>query len=238
MIKEALQYLVGLKDNKTYVIDGEDYSDQQLNRIAPVRYDPEQITVSSLDSIVKLITAEQEDIEDQPIFVRVAEYNKVEVFTTYRGDYGRNYLYRSISDTPAFQFNWLDYESAMIAFRSKFTQDDGTEYLLNLLSRITDENSVSSTDNGVTQTVEARKGISLASKETVKSRVALRPFRTFLEVKQPASEFLVRLREGGQIGLFEADGGMWKLTAKQTIKAYFESELTGLIEQGVVIVTA
>ena len=76
------------------------------------------------------------------------------------------------------------------------------------------KNSVTSEDNGVTQTVEARKGIALKAREQVKPRVPLCPFRTFLEVEQPESEFLVRMREGGEIGLFEADGGMWKLDAK------------------------
>ena len=33
MIKEAIQYLVGLKDNKTYQIDGKTYSDNQLHLI-------------------------------------------------------------------------------------------------------------------------------------------------------------------------------------------------------------
>lgn len=124
----------------------------------------------------------------------------------------------------------------MIAFRSQFQQTEGVEYLLGLLSRIADENSVSSEDNGVTQTVEARKGIALKSKEKIKPRVSLCPYRTFLEVEQPESEFLIRMREGGEIGLFEADGGMWKLEAKKTIRSYFEKELLPFMKNGSVIV--
>ena len=44
-------------------------------------------------------------------------------------------------------------------------------------------------------------------------------------MEQPESEFLLRLDEDGNIGLFEADGGMWKLAARQTIKALLEKEL-------------
>ena len=59
--------------------------------------------------------------------------------------------------------------------------------------------------------------------------MTLRPFRTFQEVEQPESEFLLRLDEDGNIGLFEADGGMWKLTARQTVKAFLEKKLAELI---------
>lgn len=31
--------------------------------------------------------------------------------------------------------------------------------------------------------------------------------------------------EEGNIGLFEADGGMWKLKARQTVKAFLEEQL-------------
>lgn len=116
--------------------------------------------------------------------------------------------------------------------------NDDINYLLNLLSCISDENNVTSSDNGVTQQVEARKGIALNGKVTIKPIVKLAPFRTFLEVEQPESEFLVRVKEGGQIGLFEADGGMWKLKSKQNIKQYFEHHLELLISENKVIVIA
>ena len=38
------------------------------------------------------------------------------------------------------------------------------------------------------------------------------------------------------IGLFEADGGAWKLEAKHSIAQYFETHLKELIEAGKVIV--
>lgn len=58
---------------------------------------------------------------------------------------------------------------------------------------MTNENSVSTNDNGVTQTVEARQGVALNAVVEIKPRVMLRPFRTFLEVEQPESEFLLRV---------------------------------------------
>ena len=70
----------------------------------------------------------------------------------------------------------------------------------------------------------------------VKPRVPLRPYRTFLEVEQPESEFLLRLDDNGNVGLFEADGGMWKQTAKASITAYFEEKLAQEIKDGKIVV--
>ena len=70
----------------------------------------------------------------------------------------------------------------------------------------------------------------------VKPRVLLRPFRTFLEVEQPESEFLLRVHPEEGIGFFEADGGIWKLEAKKNIADYFNTNLADLIEAGKVVI--
>ena len=105
-----------------------------------------------------------------------------------------------------------------------------------LLSRMTNENSVSTNDNGVTQTVEARQGVALNALIEIKPRVMLRPFRTFLEVEQPESEFLLRVDPDEGIGFFEADGGIWKLEAKKNIADYFLKNMGDLIDAGKVVV--
>lgn len=112
----------------------------------------------------------------------------------------------------------------------------GVDYLLDLLSRMSKDSGVTTRDNGVSQEVEARQGVSLKALVQVKPRVALRPFRTFLEVEQPESEFLLRLDDDGNVGLFEADGGMWQQTAKASITAYFEDKLAEEVKDGKIVV--
>lgn len=79
-------------------------------------------------------------------------------------------------------------------------------------------------------------GIALSTLVEVKPRVVLKPFRTFVEVDQPESEFLLRISDKGEIGLFPADGGVWKLEATRNVAKYFETELHDLIEAGAVVV--
>ena len=70
----------------------------------------------------------------------------------------------------------------------------------------------------------------------VRPYVNMQPFRTFREVEQPESVFLLRLDGNGNVGLFEADGGVWKLEATRNISAYFEQKLADLIGSGRVVV--
>jgi hypothetical protein len=59
--------------------------------------------------------------------------------------------------------------------------------------------------------------------------VELRPYRTFREIEQPASKFVLRVKRGGEgqkpgCALFEADGGFWKLEAIENIRKYIASK--------------
>ena len=143
---------------------------------------------------------------------------------------------RAKADAPGLRTGFRGREVALIELRSLCIPNEGTAYLLDLLSRMTNENSVSTNDNGVTQTVEARQGVALNAVVEIKPRVMLRPFRTFLEVEQPESEFLLRVDPDEGIGFFEADGGIWKLEAKKNIADYFLKNMGDLIDAGKVVV--
>lgn len=170
------------------------------------------------------------------IMVQVKSNDTVEVMTTYLSDFSRNTLYRAKADAPGLRTGFRGREVALIELRSLCIPNEGTAYLLDLLSRMTNENSVSTNDNGVTQTVEARQGVALNALVEIKPRVMLRPFRTFLEVEQPESEFLLRVDPDEGIGFFEADGGIWKLEAKKNIADYFLKNMGDLIDAGKVVV--
>lgn len=81
-----------------------------------------------------------------------------------------------------------------------------------------------------------RNYVALNAVVEIKPRVMLRPFRTFLEVEQPESEFLLRVDPDEGIGFFEADGGIWKLEAKKNIADYFLKNMGDLIDAGKVVV--
>ena len=184
MLAKMIDKLVSLKETKTFQINGQTYTDGSLTRIPPHVDRPSSIDVTGLDSICKLIRTELAKL-DTIVMVQAVSYRTVEVMTTYQADFSRNILYRAKADVPGLREGWREREQALIELRSLFIPNAGTTYLLDLLSRMSNDDSVSTTDNGVTQTVETRQGVALKQVEEIKPRVSLQPFRTFLEVAQP-----------------------------------------------------
>ena len=238
MLQKALAYLVGLKDNKTYEIDGKTWSDHELELVEAPIYHRSMIDFGSLDAIVRMVKAEIYDYSDgtEPVFIRVVDHKNVDVFTRPDVEEKRVWPYSATCKDVEFKEGWRGQQEAIIELRSRFIPTADSEYLLSLIARINNEQGVQSNDNGVSQTVVAKQGVSLLSTETVKQRLVLKPFRTFREVDQPESEFILRLDKDGRVGLFEADGGIWKMEAKDNIKGYFEKHLKDLIDGGLVVV--
>lgn len=234
MLAKFVDKIVSLKETKLFEIEGQQFSDRELHYVRPHVDRPEGVSVNGLDSICKLIRTEKS--WNDTVFVNVSQYDRVEVITSYQPDLSRNTLYHARADVPGFNGGWRDRETALVQLRSLFIPGEGTEYLLDILSRISEESKITSSDNGITQVVEAREGISLNAFVAVRPRVTLQPFRTFLEVPQPESEFLIRVDKDRGIGFFEADGGVWKLEAKRNVAKYFNENLKDLIDEGKVVV--
>ena len=80
----------------------------------------------------------------------------------------------------------------------------------------------------VTQKTTIKQGIASKADVLVPNPVTLTPYRTFLEVEQPSSEFVFRIKDNGGAPVFmlvEAEGGLWRAEAMQNIKEYLTMEL-------------
>ena len=238
MLKAMIEKIEKMAGPKVYDVGNEHYASANLVRIDPKKDFPKSISLTGLDSVCKMVVNEAADLfEGDQILIQVVDYRNVRVFTTLDGEMDRCWLYECEADTPRVKTGtFMSHEEAVIQLRSLYIPNPDMEYLLKLLSSVSQESKVSSKDNGVSQTVEARTGVALTTNLEVRPYVNLQPFRTFLEVPQPESMFLLRLDNNGQIALIEADGGVWKLEATRNISAYFEKELGELIEDGRVVV--
>lgn len=220
--------------------DGHRYSNVDLHEVKPEVDLPARYSVDTLEALVKLIRTE--GIDQSPrLYVRVDSARRVMVDTTYThkeyAEFSRLPLYEAVSDVPSITVNQsISQEKAIVELQSLYAVTEDRDYLLSLLSRIDVNQGVSSVDNGISQEVSVRTGAVLKEQQTVQPIVHLQPYRTFLEVEQPASDFLLRLDKEGRPALYEADGGAWKLEAKRSIAAYLGEQLADLVERGSVVV--
>ena len=214
---------------------GYSYSDKKLNIINVPRV--KTVCFNTLRGLVETLKIEYGNY-DGTIIVNVKGYDKVEVLTAIDdADRLREYPYEANAEITSFNFGYkLDYESMIIALKSKFVETPELLNVVQLLGNITNEQSAQTLDDGFTQNVVVKKGIALKENKNIKPIVKLIPYRTFLEVDQPESEFLLRLHDGNTVALYEADGGAWKLEARSKIAEYLRKELDELIKTGTVIV--
>lgn len=240
-LKDAIDRIVELA--KPYTIktdDGRRYCTTYLREVKPEVELPARYSVDTLEALVKLIRTE--GVAQAPLlYVRVDSARRVMVDTTYThkeyAEFSRLPLYEAVSDVPSISVNQsISQEKAIVELQSLYAVTTDRDYLLALLSRIDVNQGVSSVDNGISQEVSVKTGAVLKEQQTVQPIVHLQPYRTFLEVEQPASDFLLRLNKEGHPALYEADGGAWKLEAKRNIAAYLGEKLADLVERGNVVV--
>lgn len=216
-------------------INGEKYSNQDLRLIRQTDK-ASQIEFNDLSSIVSMIKNEADRFK-LPLYINIENEGRVSVLTSMDEHKGRENPYEAVYDNKTFRFgSYYSYEDFVIALRSQFVLNEDTQSLLEALKKISNSNSVETEDDGITQKVTMQQGASLASTAKVAPIRKLKPFRVFNEVEQPASEFLFRIRGGDSYALYEADGGAWKIEAKNNIKTYFTEELAEEIDKGTVVI--
>lgn len=236
MLRAFAEYIIGLKREETVVAAGNTYSTSDLTRLDKEEFvDP--IQVRSLSGLVDYIKSNFD--HERELMVHVASPTTVRVFDSLNRDNDRRTYISAQAMLPEIQFErYLNRENFNVMLQACFVDSIYKGTVLKFVSSIIEENSVAQNDDGISQRVTAKTGIATRGEVDVPNPVSLKPFRTFVEVAQPESEFVLRLREGGQVGLFEADGGAWELNAMANIKGHLESELEGLIELGAVIIVA
>lgn len=227
MIKEALEYIVGLKTPVITEIDGNTYSDKPLNRISYVPY-AKTIGMKTLTSLVEYIKANIDSMSERMI-VHVISPTEVHLYSSLDDDRKREYLVEVNAELPDFRFgNFVDHESFVIALQSKFLPNTDRDLVLKFAGTVEDGTVAQYGDDGVTQKATVKTGLTSKADAVVPNPVNLIPYRTFLEVEQPASDFIFRMKSscGVQCAIFEADGGAWKNEAMSRIKNYLALELS------------
>lgn len=227
MLKEAIEKIEEMSSPLVYT-EGEHsyvlYADH-TEELRPTIDSPETVRLNSLDALVQLVKKEQ---QSRQIFVSVTGHDEVDVYDSPSEDFRwkRNVLYNARAiDIPGWEPEvQMGFDQAAVALMTRFQDGGDREYTLQLLSQITTGAKVTYTDNGVASTIVTQKGAALAQNTTIKPLVKLRPYRTFQEIEQPEGIFLIRISERG-ITFREADGGMWKLTARNTAKAWLQEQL-------------
>jgi hypothetical protein len=234
--KESIQELERMAveaNNKVIEVGEKTYVSKGLVEVNPFR-GTDLITMSTLQGMSDFINNNIDNFPLNECYLQVQSHDKIRLLQKVNSSKNRDRL--AVAGMPedyeGFNFGYfMPVDEFLIGLTAHFkgdnNQENGDSYLRQFASKVVQNTQVETGDDGITQNLTIKKGISGGMKENAVAKpiVSLRPYRTFREVEQPASEFLFRVQTArtGEVecALFEADGGAWVLEAMANIKAYF-----------------
>jgi|GEM_PF-1217456 len=229
-----------LRDGREILTGGADFV-PQVYGIASLPY-PQTIELSTLDGIAEAYKDLQDRLKasavgagSDELIVHVLSPRKVFISAPRVGEKNQVFEYYAadaiIPDTKIGEH--LDIDMAILNLNANFEETVEREKLLTMLGSITSGLASDIVDDGVAQQVTTKRGITRAGTETFKNPITLQPYRTFPEITQPQSPFVVRLKQvkndddslTARVSLHEADGGRWRVKAIADIAKYLRANL-------------
>lgn len=233
MIKDALKFITELKEAamapQVVEVAGKTYCNKDLRRYGEEDM-ASAIKATTLTSLVDYIKNCGEELREHMV-IHVASPTEVILYSGLTKERKRECLFRAQAIVPAFRFDeWYRQERFVIEMQANFEVTPDWETILKVAGNVEAKTTASYGDDGTSQKTTIRQGIATKADVIVPNPVTLVPYRTFLEVEQPASQFVFRIgdiKEEPAFKLVEAEGGFWMNEAKQRIKEYLVAALEG-----------
>lgn len=164
MIKEAINRILELSRPNEIEYAGRKFVDKAITAI-PREPRAEELLTNTLSSIVDYIKqrVDEKSLSSNRYIIHIQSPYAVKLHKEMNIDKVRDCLISASFDKCRYQFGqFMDVERFIINLQSCFVQDENTAKLLSFVANIKDDTSVMQEDDGVTQKVTARAGISLA----------------------------------------------------------------------------
>jgi len=234
MIKEALEYLLSLgADTKPIIeVDGKSYSFKNLIPVKEIG--PSALDFNFLDSLVTYIKENVDVLRPgNHLIIEIKDPTEIALHTEIVGKFNQRFTPIRCNALIT-EFPWGRYvspEEFVIMAQSRFVETEDLAKIRAIAGNVRSEEVIQFSDDGISQQVTAKSGVARVENIVIPPRVKLAPYRTFIEIEQPVSEFVFRAKKAGDLphfALFEADGGAWRIEAMKRIKAYLEVQLDGI----------
>ena len=235
MIRAAIEKILSLAITQELEINGHQFTNKSIVFVPDAL--PENLAIETLGALCEYIMNDPDGYESEFI-IHVAGYNQVDLYLgTTENTLVRPHLLRvELCSYKAFPFGrWLPPEEFIIGLQSQFVQEENVEALQKIGGGLKSERAGTIKDDGVSQEVTLQEGTRL-TEEKIPNPVTLTPYRTFLEIDQPPSDFVFRLKTGHagtpECALFEGDGGAWKIEAIASIAEFIEGKIS---DKGIIL---
>ena len=235
LIKTGVQLQEAKEKPEVLEINGGVYAffGGRMNRMERVLPDdppePSTVQVFSLNGLVDMIRADVDGMfsYDKPThIVRVTDETTVEVLSPALGVH-RSRHRRILCKAPVPRIRFGEYLETdfQVMMQTCFMESEARNLVMRLAGSMSREQSMRRSDDGMTQTVQVQTGVVTVGDVSLKNPVPLTPLRTFYEVEQVTSPFILRFDENAKAALYEGDGGAWRLKAVTGVADWLRKKL-------------
>lgn len=226
MLKEFVEKINSLKDFEEIEVEDHAFYKEGYKKFSPPVVN--EIIINTLQGFCDFVPTIENEYN---LYIIIESPYKVSLISDIDKKYKKRQIYCSaVLDRAGVPFTWRNTEDFNVFLQANFQHTEDKDKILELIGNITDEEIKNYSDNGITQTTTKTTGLSRKEKAVVPNPVSLAPYRTFIDVQQPESVFVFRMRSQGrpECNLFLSDGDLWKVKAINNIKNYLNENIEGI----------
>lgn len=236
LVNSIAELAVAAAQPKIIDVDGVPHSTRQLHDARPKEPAPDPIILSSLSGFVDYVNENPDGLNLAECVVVIHDPGRVALYSKLVGVHRQRLEYaeavapaaRSIDHRlQGFQAG-ADPETTIVRLKTWCKDAGDRDRVVQILGNLTDEEVKTLVDDGFTQKAAVRSGIQVVAEVKVPNPVDLAPWRTFGEIEQPTSPFLLRLSKGPQgpvVTLTIADDVTWRVNVVDAIWRYLDNEI-------------
>lgn len=216
-------------------IGGKDYLSREV--FLPPRDHPVvPIELNTLKGLFHYLTIDFDGIAGESL-IHIASPTDIYLLGKVEGRLNQRPCYACVNHEPicgSFAFDrFMPIDQFTIVLQRLFEDVGDRAQVLALVGNIQSEIVQVRSDDGVTQSVQVREGVRRVAGVEIQNPVMLSPKRSFPEIDQIESPFILRLEKGESgdlpsVGLFECDGGLWRLHAISAIHEWLSDRLPSI----------
>jgi hypothetical protein len=238
MIREAINRIIELAPPTLFKFEKDEDDEKRLyasDRLTAIKDpSPGSLDIHTLQGLCDWIDADRGQVEMSEIIIAVEDYNRVRIYSVLQAKWAQRHHYITATPAPRDEFEFgrfMPIESFIIRVQCGFVDGPNKKKVIQAVSSVQGSLVKRADDDGVAQKVTVENEVTRRPEETtLDPMVALQPFRTFTEVTQPESLFLLRLKSRPdslpEVALFPADGGAWKNVAILAIADFLRENKT------------
>jgi len=237
MLTGMIKYLISLAKPETVSIREQLYITGKIEPVIPPG--PTQLVIHTLTGLVDYINSDEILIESFPI-IQVEDFDSVSFRSQLiKTEHNRRETYIHATAIPMFttaeKLVGRTIEDMIVLLGTSFAPSDDRERVIKLLGNIT-----KTTDDGITQQVNIKKGISLQGVAEMPNVIELLPWRSFPEIDPRPSKWLIRMKSDEHSGLpivslHEVNREQWRSATIEAIAVYLGGQMNSSLHDIVII---